>query len=91
MDETTTSSGVTQIPYDDVIGHVPRYAIPIISSLLPTYTNSEQEFITRTFNKGNYDQIRTLPNTLKEQQVRIGRSIAAGGLNTHCQELLVVK
>ena len=27
---------------DDVIGHVPTYAMPSISSMLPSYRNSEQ-------------------------------------------------
>ena len=27
---------------DDVIGHVPSYAMPNISSMLPSYLNSEQ-------------------------------------------------
>lgn len=58
---------------DDVVGKVPRYAMPNVSSLLPNYANSEQEFIHRTFHTGNYDQIRSLPNTLKEQQVQTAR------------------
>ena len=54
---------------DDVIGHVPSYAMPNISSMLPNYMNSEQEFIFRTFNVGNYDMLKHLPENFREQQV----------------------
>ena len=47
--------------------------MPNISSLLPVYANSEQEFVFRTFNVGNYDLLRHLPATIREQQVRAGR------------------
>lgn len=58
-----------QEEYDDVIGYVPGYAIPSISSLLPTFTNSEQDFINRTFTTGNYDYIKHLPDDIKHQHV----------------------
>ncbi len=54
----------------DVVGYLPRYAIPNIASLLPTYTNSEQEFIHRTFHTGNYDYLKHLPHDIKYRQAR---------------------
>jgi hypothetical protein len=54
---------------EDIVGFIPRYAIPNISSMLPTYTNSEQDFINRTFATGNYDFIRHLPLDIKYQTV----------------------
>ncbi|GAX73359.1 hypothetical protein CEUSTIGMA_g812.t1 [Chlamydomonas eustigma] len=53
----------------DVIGHIPTYAMPNISSMLPIYMNSEQEYIFRTFNVGNYDMLKHLPESFREQQV----------------------
>lgn len=54
---------------NDVVAQLPRYAAPNIASALPTYRNGEQEFIQRTFATGNYDMIRHLPASLREQQV----------------------
>ncbi len=54
---------------DGVIGHVARYAMPNISSMLPNYSNADAEFIFRTFNTGNYDLLKTLPDTIREQEV----------------------
>lgn len=54
---------------NDVVGVVPSYAMPNISSMLPIYSNSDQEFIFRTFNTGNYDLLKHLPDSFKEQQV----------------------
>ena len=61
---------LTALAANDVVAHVPRYAAPNIAATLPSYRNGEQEFIHRTFHVGNYDQIRHLPVTLKEHQVR---------------------
>lgn len=51
------------------MGFIPRYQMPNISSLLPSYTNSEQDFIFRTFHTGNYDYIKHLPEDIKFHQV----------------------
>lgn len=56
-------------PEDDIVGYVPGYQMPNISSMLPTYTNSEQDFIRNTFHTGNYDYIKHLPADIKFQQV----------------------
>ncbi|MEW5298990.1 MAG: hypothetical protein WDW36_002051 [Sanguina aurantia] len=63
----------TRAPPDDVIGRVPKYAMPNLCSMLPLYRNSEGEFIFRAFHTGNYDQLRHLPANLREQQVTANR------------------
>eukprot|EP00983_Pelagomonas_calceolata_P093889 1157824-Pelagomonas_calceolata.AAC.4 len=55
----------------DVIGYLPGYAIPSISSLLPGFTNAEQDFINRTFSTGNYDFLKHLPDDIRYRQVDI--------------------
>ncbi|GFR41901.1 hypothetical protein Agub_g2691 [Astrephomene gubernaculifera] len=59
---------------DDVVGQLPRYAAPSLASCLPAYRNEEQEFILRTFAGGNYDMLRHLPDSIREQQVLAARS-----------------
>lgn len=59
---------------DGIVGHISGYAMPNISSMLPNYSNSEQEFIFRTFNVGNYDLLKHLPDGIKEQQVMAVRT-----------------
>ncbi|KAG2454942.1 hypothetical protein HYH02_000770 [Chlamydomonas schloesseri] len=59
---------------DDVVAQVPRYAAPSIASSLPSYRNGEQDFIFRTFAVGNYDMLRHLPATIREQQVHASRT-----------------
>lgn len=54
---------------NDVIAQLPRYAMPNITSSMPYYVNSEQEFVFRAFNTGNYDLLRHLPQDLKSAQV----------------------
>lgn len=66
--------GLNLVDGDDVVGYVPRYAIPSISSLLPTYTNSEQDFINRAFHTGNYDYLKHLPDDIKYRQVVAART-----------------
>mmetsp|Transcript_24206 Transcript_24206/g.52899 ORF Transcript_24206/g.52899 Transcript_24206/m.52899 type:complete len:391 (+) Transcript_24206:390-1562(+) len=68
---TVTSRGLSD---DGVLGYVPRYAMPNIASMLPTYSNAEAEFIHRTFHTGNYDMLKNLPDSLKEQQVTAARN-----------------
>ncbi|EFJ48851.1 hypothetical protein VOLCADRAFT_117472, partial [Volvox carteri f. nagariensis] len=59
---------------DDLVAQLPRYATPSIASTLPTYSNNEQEFILRTFAGHNYDMLRHLPNSIREQQVIASRT-----------------
>jgi len=54
---------------EDIIGYLPGYAIPSISSLLPSFTNAEQDFINRTFSTGNYDFLKHLPDDIRHRQV----------------------
>mmetsp|Transcript_20823 Transcript_20823/g.58033 ORF Transcript_20823/g.58033 Transcript_20823/m.58033 type:complete len:390 (-) Transcript_20823:78-1247(-) len=58
----------------DVIGYLPGYAIPSISSLLPGFTNAEQDFINRTFSTGNYDFLKHLPDDIRYRQVASTRT-----------------
>eukprot|EP00198_Chlamydomonas_reinhardtii_P008216 XP_001697553.1 predicted protein [Chlamydomonas reinhardtii] len=71
MDTLTALRAATE---DDVVAQVPRYAAPSIASSLPSYRNGEQEFIFRTFAVGNYDMLRHLPATIREQQVHVTRT-----------------
>ncbi|GLI59434.1 hypothetical protein VaNZ11_001318 [Volvox africanus] len=59
---------------EDLIAQLPRYATPNISSTLPVYSNNEQEFILRTFAGHNYDMLRHLPTSVREQQVNASRT-----------------
>ncbi|KAL6762689.1 hypothetical protein V8C86DRAFT_2513496 [Haematococcus lacustris] len=74
MSESSSARGTEEGPEGDVVGYIPRYAIPNVSSVLPTYLNSEQDFIHRTFHTGNYDYIRHLPDDIKHQQVVAART-----------------
>ncbi|KAG2440186.1 hypothetical protein HXX76_004299 [Chlamydomonas incerta] len=71
LDTLTALRAATE---DDVVAQVPRYAAPSIASSLPSYRNGEQEFIFRTFAVGNYDMLRHLPATIREQQVHATRN-----------------
>ncbi|KAF5830403.1 hypothetical protein DUNSADRAFT_14647 [Dunaliella salina] len=64
---STRAQGAVQD--EDVIGYLPGYAIPSISSLLPGFTNAEQDFINRTFSTGNYDFLKHLPDDIRYRQV----------------------
>mmetsp|Transcript_22296 Transcript_22296/g.38132 ORF Transcript_22296/g.38132 Transcript_22296/m.38132 type:complete len:384 (+) Transcript_22296:193-1344(+) len=59
---------------EDVIGYLPHYAIPSIASVLPAYTNAEQDEIHRTFHTGNYDFLKNLPDDIRYQQVIAART-----------------
>ena len=48
---------------------LPRYAIPNITSILPEYSNAEQEYIQRTFAQGNYDLLHSLPSDIGAGEV----------------------
>ncbi|KAG1667737.1 hypothetical protein FOA52_016176 [Chlamydomonas sp. UWO 241] len=48
--------------------------MPNIASMLPTYVNEDAQFIFRTFTTGNYDALKHLPQTIKEQQVNTNRA-----------------
>lgn len=65
-------------PHDnnnDVVAVLPSYAMPNISSMLPLYTNADTEFIQRTFNTGNYDLLKHLPDSFRDQQVAASRGM----------------
>eukprot|EP00201_Polytomella_parva_P024620 CAMPEP_0175045848 /NCGR_PEP_ID=MMETSP0052_2-20121109/4683_1 /TAXON_ID=51329 ORGANISM="Polytomella parva, Strain SAG 63-3" /NCGR_SAMPLE_ID=MMETSP0052_2 /ASSEMBLY_ACC=CAM_ASM_000194 /LENGTH=389 /DNA_ID=CAMNT_0016309489 /DNA_START=156 /DNA_END=1325 /DNA_ORIENTATION=- len=72
-DQALATQEAYQMASNDVIATIPRYAAPNLASSLPFYNNSEQDFINRAFTVGNYDDIRQLPATLKEQQVQLAR------------------
>eukprot|EP00955_Chlamydomonas_euryale_P078661 363192-Chlamydomonas_euryale.AAC.4 len=55
------AEAATRGHYSDVIGRVNRYTMPNIASMLPNYANGDAEFIFRTFNTGNYDMLKHLP------------------------------
>jgi hypothetical protein len=70
QDLPTTDSG------SDVVGHMggSHYRMPSLSSMLPSTSQHDTEYIFRTFNVGNYDLIKTLPTTLKARQVQEART-----------------
>lgn len=55
---------------NDVIAQIPRYAMPNIASAIPFDIKAEQEILYRTFNTGNFDLLRHLPEHLRFAQVR---------------------
>jgi hypothetical protein len=59
---------VTGIP-DDVVTQHPRYSMPTIGSLLPSYKNAEVESILAAFSKAAFQNIQDLPATLTTQVV----------------------
>ncbi|GMH33827.1 hypothetical protein BSKO_01661 [Bryopsis sp. KO-2023] len=70
---------------EDVVCDIslPHYALPSISSLLPEYANSEQDIIHRTFHKGNYDMLRSLPDVIHEHEVIRARMSRICGLHIY--------
>jgi len=48
---------------------VPRYLLPSVSSILPAYANSEQDFIRRAFTNANYDMLCSLPDAIRTNEV----------------------
>ncbi|KAG2498356.1 hypothetical protein HYH03_003615 [Edaphochlamys debaryana] len=72
--EEAMAAAASGAPPGDVVATLPRYAAPSIASTLPSYRNGEQEFIYRTFAVGNYDMLRHLPASVREQQVQAARS-----------------
>ena len=48
---------------------VPRYAMPNISSVLPEYSNMEQDTIRRCFGNANYDSLLRLLHVLSPRSV----------------------
>eukprot|EP00736_Rhodelphis_marinus_P002014 Rmarinus@m.20331 len=44
---------------------VPHYALPNVAAVLPEYTNSEQDYIRRAFQNGNYTYLATVPDKLR--------------------------
>lgn len=83
MQQEASTSQQQPSVQDDVIGRMSHYAMPNIASMLPNYSNAEQEFVFRTFNVGNYDLLKHLPDTLKEQQVQHGQHVK---LFVHCPQ-----
>jgi len=53
---------------------IPAYMIPSLSSTLPVYSNSEQDYIRRAFQSANYDRISNLPDNIKEEEVMKART-----------------
>lgn len=53
---------------------IPLYMIPSLSSTLPVYSNSEQDYIRRAFQSANYDRISNLPDNIKEEEVTKART-----------------
>ena len=53
--------------------HLPHYALPNFSVVLPTYSNNESDVITQAFRIGNYVSIGALPNSIKAGQVSRSR------------------
>mmetsp|Transcript_22626 Transcript_22626/g.31544 ORF Transcript_22626/g.31544 Transcript_22626/m.31544 type:complete len:328 (+) Transcript_22626:165-1148(+) len=54
--------------------YLPRYLMPNISSILPEYSNSEQDCINHAFNQGNFNTLNTLPDHLRCHEVNKARS-----------------
>ena len=52
---------------------VPAYMIPNLSSALPIFSNSEQDYIRRAFQSSNYDAISELPDKIKLHEVTKAR------------------
>ena len=44
--------------------------MPNITSILPEFTNSEQDYIRRTFANSNYDALAKLPDNIRLHEVR---------------------
>ena len=55
------------------LARLPRYALPNLTSILPDFVNSEQDFIRRTFQASNYDRLSTLPDDIRAQRVHEAR------------------
>ena len=55
------------------VARLPRYALPNLTSILPDFVNSEQDFIRRTFQASNYDRLSTLPDDIRAQRVHEAR------------------
>ncbi len=53
---------------------IPAYMIPNLSSTLPVFSNSEQDYIRRAFQSSNYDRISDLPDNIKEEEVTQARN-----------------
>ena len=53
---------------------VPRYAMPNISSVLPEYSNMEQDTIRRCFGNANYDSLLRLPHKIDLNTINIARA-----------------
>ena len=54
---------------------LPAYMIPNLSSTLPVYSNSEQDYIRRAFQSANYDRISELPDNIQEEEVTKARNL----------------
>ena len=59
---------LTGIPENEVTEH-PRYSMPTIGSLLPSYKNADIELILSAFSKAAFQNIQDLPSTLTAQAV----------------------
>ena len=59
---------LTGIPENEVTEH-PRYSMPTIGSLLPSYKNADIEQILAAFSKAAFQNIQDLPATLTAQAV----------------------
>lgn len=59
---------MTGIAPDEISEH-PRYSMPTIGSLLPSYKNADIEAILAAFSKAAFQNIQDLPATLTSQAV----------------------
>ena len=48
---------------------VPHYQLPNFSSILPEYTNAEQDYVKGAFSTGNFSSINKVPNNIKPTEV----------------------
>ena len=53
---------------------VPHYQLPNFSSILPEYTNSEQDYIKGAFSCSNFASITKVPNDLKPTEISKARN-----------------
>ena len=78
------TGGSAQAPADSFLPEVPRYSLPSVSSILPAYANSEQDFIRRAFTNANYDMLCSLPDTIRTNEVTRRRTeLIHATLNQH--------
>jgi hypothetical protein len=59
---------ITGIP-ENHVHEQPRYSMPTVGSLLPSYKNADVELILGVFSKAAFRNIQDLPKTLRSQAV----------------------